>query len=147
MLLIRLPATTTWELPADMADTSRGEKRLRSIHGLLCDPEESRLANNGMVAQVCVVLAILDLIDRDERPTEARTGTADEETSKTVLRDMSGDAILFAIQRLWPTADRDEAMLRREIQFLINHGAALLRNSSFEELCKTLMDGLSLGIS
>lgn len=144
MHLLQLPPTTTWELPADMADTARGEKRLRSIHGVLCDPDEARLANNGTVAQVCIVLAILDLLKSGEQPKAARTGIGDEETSKTVLRDMSGGAILFTIQKLWPSADRDQGQLRREVQFLINHGAELLRESSFEEICDSLIEGLSL---
>ena len=146
MALIQLPTNTTWELPADVADTARGEKRLRSIQGVLCDPEDSRLANNGTVAQVCIVLAILDLLDRNERPEEKRTGTGDEATSKTVLRDMSGDALLFTIQTLWPVADRDESMLRREVQYLIDHGAERLRDSSFHDMCETLIDGLSQGL-
>ena len=146
MVLLQLPSLTTWELPADMADTTRGEKRLRSLHGVLCDPEDSRLANNGTVAQVCIVLAILHLMEQGTAPQGVRTGTGGEETSKTVLRDMSGDAILFTIQTLWPVADRDEGMLRREVQFLINRGADLLRESSFHDLCDALVGGLSLGI-
>jgi len=140
--LIGLKPNTTWQLPADLAATDRGERSYRSLHGLLSSPD-GRLGTNGPVAEFCIVLAILDLHQRGESLQQTRTGTGEDETSNAVLRDMSGDALLFTIQRLWPDGDRDQGALRREVQFLIDHGAGLLREATFEGLCAALVSPLA----
>ena len=136
--LTSLRPVTTFDLPADLARD--GERTLRSLHGLYRSKADSN-PNNGEVAQFCALLAILEHYESGEPIKETRTGVGSD-ASNTVLRDMSGGALLFVIQRLWPSPDRDESQMRRETQYLINRGAEILRTSRLADLSRLLEENL-----
>jgi hypothetical protein len=136
---VSLAPNTTWDVPIDLADTPR----LRRLQGIYL---ENGVSNMGEAAQFCAVLAMLELMERGEEVGEERSGAGTDERTKAVLRDMSAGPLLFAVQQLWPKADRDETTLRREIQFLINRGVEILKSSRFNDVCERIETALGRGV-
>lgn len=129
---------TRMDMPEDV--TKRND--LRTMRQLYHGDAE---ANLGRMSQLCVILAIRDLRAKDVETLEQEAfGKVGGVDTRDFTPNRGGiGPWFFVVQHLWPDKDRDPQQLLREIQYLIIHGAGLLKGMRGGNILEALIDILT----